>query len=93
MWNSLEVNAKMTSLGELEMSNFVLVDLYDQRTEVRAFTQGWKPEEILNWLKKYGTVKKVTSSDPHLYGFTSASGSQSAFRLTESEGLSIMHPR
>lgn len=76
------------------MSDFVLIDIYDQREAVTAYIQGWTAEGILNWMSKYGTVRKLThSGDDNLYGFVSASGSQAAFRFTEDQGLVILQPR
>jgi hypothetical protein len=80
--------------GGREMSDFALIDLYAQRKEVLAYVQGWNTAEILDWMSQYGTVIELTSRyEDKLYRFTSRSGDHTAFRLSEDEGLVILHPR
>jgi hypothetical protein len=74
------------------MSDFVLIDLYSQRDQVKAYLEGVSIQESLNWMNKYGTVKKITSPhDENLYSFQSSQGTQTAFRFDEGGKLVIFH--
>lgn len=76
------------------MSQFSLIDLYDQREAVIAYVQGWGRDKILEWMKGFGIVNKITGEqDDDRYTFRSRVGSVTAFRLTQEGDLIIFHPR
>jgi hypothetical protein len=50
------------------MSDFVLIDLFNQRDAVCSHVQGWQPEAILNWMMQFGVVSNhPTSSDVYVF--------------------------
>ncbi len=76
------------------MSPFSLIDLYDQRAAVIAYVQGWETDKILEWMKGFGIVNKLTGElDDDRYTFRSRVGSVISFRLTQVGELIVFHPR
>ncbi len=76
------------------MSQFSLIDLYDQRAAVIAYVQGWARDKILEWMKGFGIVNKLTGElDDDRYTFRSRVGSVTSFRLTQVEELIVFHLR
>lgn len=75
------------------MSDFILVDLYSQRNELKTFVAHWRTDEVLSWMSKFGFVKKVI----HQYGdnsyyFRSHAGLETAFRFDEDGKIVVFHP-
>jgi hypothetical protein len=76
------------------MSQFSLIDLYDQRAAVIAHVQGWERDKILEWMKGFGIVNKLTGElDDDRYTFRSKVGGFTPFRLTQDGELIVFHPR
>jgi hypothetical protein len=76
------------------MSQFSLIDLYDQREAVIVYVQGWGRDKILEWMKEFGIVNKITGEqDDDRYTFRSRLGSVTSFRLTQEGELIVFHPR
>jgi hypothetical protein len=66
------------------MNDFVVIDFYSQIKEIIRYTRYWTSEEILNWLAKYGEVKRIDNLyDDSGYSFQSKIGIRALFRLTE----------
>jgi hypothetical protein len=69
-----------------DMSGFVLVDLSTQHNEVVKYVEGMTENEVIEWLKVYGDVVKISSPyDSKLYYFRSNAGVQTGFRFDENE--------
>ncbi len=76
------------------MPDLVLVDLYSQREAVAQHVKGWDINKILDWMKQYGKVEKISSpDDDKRFAFHSIQGEQAAFRFDENDGLVVFHPR
>lgn len=75
------------------MSQFSLIDLYDQRAAVIAYVQGWERDKILQWMNRFGIVNKLTAElEDDRYTFRSRVGSVTSFRLTQEGDLIVFHP-
>ncbi len=76
------------------MSEFSLVDLYAQRQAVLGYVQDWSQDDILDWMRRYGTIATIpTNYNTTLYRFDSNSGSKAAFYFSDTGSLIIMPPR
>jgi len=72
------------------MTNFILLDLYSQREAVTNYVWRWSIEEVLEWMKQYGTITKIESEyDDHMYSFRSKSGAITPFRFAKDGSLVI----
>ena len=70
---------------------FHLVDLDRQADAVWQHVQGWPKERILAWLAQRGVVQQAGHPmDADVYGFESASGVRTTFRLTRTGQLVIV---
>ena len=73
------------------MPDFTLVDLDSQADAVARHVQGWKAEEILEWMRRLGKVTKLANrNDERLYIFRSGTGIETGFRFTEGDQLVIV---
>jgi hypothetical protein len=74
-----------------DMSDFILIDLEAQFSDVLRLTKDWPVEQIIKWLERFGTVVKVTHPmDDRLYRFRSTTGPQVAFRFDEANKLVLI---
>lgn len=74
------------------MSEFILVDLYTQHNEVIRFVNGMTENEVLDWLKNYGLIRKISSPyDSKLYSFQSNAGIVTGFRFDENGKIVVFH--
>lgn len=55
------------------ITEFILIDLYSQRNEVVHYVSDWSVDEILSWLRCYGSVKEPTP-EHNIYIFSSVIG-------------------
>lgn len=61
---------------------FAVVDLVSQANAVAAHVRGWSTDQILDWLRKYGTVlSDSTTMDQEVYFFSSCVGIDASFFL------------
>ena len=73
------------------MSDFALIDLDAQADAFARHVQGWKAEDVLELMRKYGEVRVIPM--PHAdkaYSFRSSSGIQTGFRFTDEGRLVIV---
>jgi hypothetical protein len=78
----------------MDKGDFTLVDLYNQRKEVIEYVRGWNENEIVEWMQQYGSVSEIESSfADNLFKFTSVSGVETPFRISETDELVVYHPR
>jgi hypothetical protein len=73
------------------MADFALVDLVSQASAFARYVRGWKVEDILGFMKKYGEVRVILEhGEDRVYSFRSVSGAQTPFRFTEDQRLVII---
>jgi hypothetical protein len=73
------------------MPDLVLIDLYSQREAVKEFVRGWQVEEILEWMRCFGTVTvhELPEYGSVVYRFQSSAGRECPFGFSRSGELSI----
>ena len=72
------------------MADFTLVDLTTQASAFARYVRGWKVEDILDLMRKYGEVRVYEYNDDRVYSFRSVSGAQTGFRFTGDRRLVII---
>lgn len=73
------------------MADFTLVDLTTQASAFARYVRGWKVEDILDLMRKYGEVRVILEyDDDRVYSFRSVSGAQTGFRFTGDRRLVII---
>jgi hypothetical protein len=75
------------------MSDFVLVDLYSQRTAVKDHVKGWRVEDVIDWMKRFGTVTEhsIPVSETQIYIFRSEIGLVTAFCFGENDKFEVLN--
>jgi hypothetical protein len=72
------------------MAEFILIDLYSQRQQTVNYVSGWPIEEVLNWMRCYGSVKMPSPVTGHnIYQFCSPAGLKCPFYFDENLKLTI----
>ncbi len=73
------------------MADFTLVDLTTQASAFARYVRGWKVEDILDLMRKYGEVRVILEyEDDRAYSFRSVSGAQTGFCFTRDQRLVII---
>ncbi len=65
------------------MTDFMLIDLDRQAGAVADYVKGWKPEDVLAWLRQYGDIQVSTMAGETRYCHTSRFGFRGYFYFTE----------
>jgi hypothetical protein len=74
------------------MLEFTLVDLYSQYDEVLKYVDGMVEDEIIDWMRNFGSVTKISNPyDTKLYSFRSNAGIVTGFRFNEDGRVAIFH--
>ena len=71
------------------MSDFVLIDLLNQRDAVCSHVYGWQPDEVLSWMRQYGTVSNHPKSSEVYVFCSNIDGNRTLFSFTESGELQV----
>jgi hypothetical protein len=72
------------------MPDFTLIDLYSQYHDVLHFVSGMKKDEIINWMKQYGTVSPIEMPiNFTAYRFLSHAGVQTAFWFDDNDKIQL----
>ncbi len=73
------------------MADFALVDLTTQASAFARYIRGWKVEDILGYMRRYGEVRVIFErNDDRAYSFRSVSGARTGFRFTVDQRLVII---
>jgi hypothetical protein len=72
------------------LAKLTLVHLSAQRDVVAKYVEGWSIDEILTWMREYGTVIEPNDENTHKsYIFQSHAGFKDAFYFTD-EGVLVI---
>ncbi len=70
---------------------FVLTDLWHQADAILREVRAWPRECILQWLRQYGEVRKVTDlPDDDAFRFQSRWGPDAVFELSETGRMTLI---
>jgi hypothetical protein len=74
------------------MPDLTLIDLYSQREAVEDYVRGWPVAEVLEWMRRFGTVTsfEIPRFSARIYYFRSPAGLPCPFYFRENGELVII---
>ncbi len=74
------------------MPDLTLIDLYSQRAAVKDHVRGWSVAEVLEWMRRFGTVTsfEISMFSVRIYNFRSPAGLACSFCFSANGELDII---
>ena len=74
------------------MRDLTLIDLYSQREAVNDYVRGWPVAEVLEWMRRFGTIIsfEIPVSSERISYFRSPTGLACPFRFSANGELDIL---